>query len=163
MHFIPLCNTIGANQNIANNGYVDKTVSGNVVGVSSNVVLYTTNSNKSFVTNEIVYQVNDSNTVTANGVVLKYTSTVGSNGILEVSNTFGVFRSSRAIYSSNSLVSNLDSVELKVGVHTVNGTYTSYNNNYFYANSEKYDTTATVKNIGFGAAAAFSISKRYAL
>jgi len=150
-------NTIGANQSVVN-GYVDKTVSANVIGVSSNVTLYIANTNKSFVKDQIVYQVNDSNTVTANGTILKYTQTLGSNGILEVANTFGVFRSSRAIYSSNNLISNLSSVELRVGLHSVNGTYTTFNNNYFYANAEKYDTTAAVKTVGLGTGASFTIS-----
>jgi hypothetical protein len=150
-------NTIGANQSVVN-GYVDKTVSANVVGISSNVTLYIANTNKSFVKDTVIYQVNDSNTVTANGTVLKYTQTLGSNGILEVANSFGVFRSSRAIYSTNNLVSNLSSVELRVGVFTVNGTFTSFSNNYLYSNSEKYDTTAVVKNIGLGSGASFSIS-----
>jgi len=150
-------NTIGANQSVVN-GYVDKTVSANVIGVSSNVTLHIANTNKSFIKDEIIYQVNESNTVTANGTVLKYTQTLGSNGILEVANSFGVFRSSRAIYSSNNLVSNLASVELRIGVHSVNGSYTAYNNNYVYANAEKYDTTAVVKNIGLGTGASFSIS-----
>jgi hypothetical protein len=155
--FYTTANAIGANQAVSN-GYVDKTVSGNVVGVSSNVTLYTINTNKSFIKDEIIYQVNDSNTVTANGTVIKYTPIIGSNGILEIANSFGVFRNSRLIYSSNSTVSNLDSIELRIGVYNVSSTYTAFNNNYFYANSTNYNTTAVITTISTGSGADFNIS-----
>lgn len=155
--FFTTGNVISANQPVVN-GYVDRTVTANLIGVSSNVILYTVNSNNTFIANNIVYQIEPStNNVIANGTIVRYTTTLGSNGTLIVSNTHGVFRRELPLYS-NSLVANIDSVELKIGVIDPTYSYTSYSNNYFYSNSENYNTTAVVKSISTGSGASFSIS-----
>ena len=150
-------NLVSANQSVVN-GYVNRTATANVIGVSDDIVIYTANANNQFLANTLVYQIDPgSNTVIANGTINKYVQTIGSNGILTVSNTFGVFRRTLPIYGNN-VISNVDSVELKIGVIDPTFTYTNYSNNYFYSNAEHYNTTAVVKTIGVGSGASVSIS-----
>lgn len=150
-------NAVSANQSISN-GYVDRTATANVIGTSSNVILYTINSNNLFVTNNVVYQIEpNTNIVIANGTIVRYVTSVGSNGTLTLANTFGVFRRSLPLYSNN-LVANIDSVELKIGVIDPVFTFSTYSNNYIFSNSENYNTTATIKTISTGSGASFSIS-----
>jgi hypothetical protein len=150
-------NSISANQSVSN-GYADRTATANVIGVSSNITVYTINSNNTFLANNIVYQVEPvSNVVIANGTILKYTTTVGSNGVLTLANTHGVFRRNLPIYSNN-LVANVDSVELQIGIIDPTFTYSIYSNNYFYSNAENYNTTAVVKYVSTGSGASFAVS-----
>jgi len=85
------------------------------------------------------------------------TATVGSNGILTVSDSHGVFRRTLPLYSNN-LIANIDSVEIKIGIIDPAFSFSSYSNNYFYSNTENYNTTAVVKSISTGSGASFSIS-----
>ena len=155
--FFTTGNAISANQSVVN-GYVNKTVTANVIGVSSNIILNTINSNNIFVANTLIYQIEAStNTVIADGTVVKYVVTIGSNGTLTVSNTNGVFRRELPLYSNN-LVANIDSVELTIGVIDPSLAYTTYSNNYFYSNAENYNTTAVVNSVSLGSGASFSVS-----
>jgi hypothetical protein len=150
-------NAVSANQSVSN-GYADRTATGNVIGTSSNLILYTVNSNNVFVANNIIYQVDpSSNTVIANGTIIKYVTTVGSNGILTVSDSHGVFRRTLPLYSNN-LIANVDSVEITIGIVDPAFSFSNYSNNYFYSNTENYNTTAVVKSISTGSGASFSIS-----
>ena len=150
-------NTISANQSVSN-GYADRTVTANVIGVSSNIIIYSVNSNNTFFANNIVYQVDpSSNTVIANGTIIKYTTTIGSNGVLTLANTYGVFRRSLPIYSNN-LIANVGSVELKIGVIDPSFVYSTHSNNYVYSNSQNYNTNAVLKSVSTGSGASFSIS-----
>ena len=55
-------------------------------------------------------------------------------------------------------ITNVDSVELKIGVVDPTFVYSTYPNNYFYSTSEKYTTTAVIKSVSTGSGASFTIS-----
>jgi hypothetical protein len=157
--FYTASNTKSANQSVID-GYTDKTVAANVIGISTNIQISIINSNKTFNKNEIVYQVDNLNNVIANATVLSYTSPQGSSdGILNVINAAGVFRRNKVIYNNNSAIANVDSVQIQAGVIDETFSYTTRPYNYFYSNSQYYNTTGVITGVSLGSGASFSIGQ----
>lgn len=157
---------VGANTYRANIfSRTDKSATANVIGVSSNLVIYTANQNLgAFSNTEYVYQLNVYGNEIAQAKVSFLQETVGSNSIYSLTNSTGVFVPS-SIYPvrtryANGLgtgkTANLISVDLKLGVTGVVNSFVDTEYNYVYGTNSS--SNATIIKVGIGALANFAIS-----
>ena len=142
---------IGANTYKANVTIrVDNSTTANIMGVSSNLVIYTANQNLgAFANNEYVFQVNSLGYEIASAKVKTTQSTIGANSIYALSNSVGVFLPDstfpvRTRYA-NGLVTgktaNLVSLDLTVGVIDIDNTFTNTTYNYIYGTNSLSNAT----------------------
>jgi hypothetical protein len=141
------------------NGYFDFTTTANVVGFSSNLNLYIANVAGTFVRNDEIYQINNDDVEVANAKILTFSRTVGSNALLRVSNTKGIFSPNLAIYNRSNInyTANLVSQDIQVGIYNVNvSSFVASNGNYIYSTST--GTNGFVTFISSGSSANVSVS-----
>ena len=141
-----LAGNVGATSNLLL--FTDTTVTSNVMGVSSNITLYITNSFGSWTNGINIFQ------GSAQGYINRAIP-VGGDIILYITNVGGgVFYTNSSVYSS---VANgtAYSMDTSIGVIDISNTFTNLPFNYVYgANSL---TTATINTISFGTDANFEI------
>lgn len=157
-HFYTTANAVGANISV----FVDKTATGNVIGVSSNVTMQVSNTLIPFEAGQAVYQTNSTGFETANAVVV---GSIGSgvNSVLMVTNSMGIFHPGAQLLMARSntgvnVSSNgyLDSLALTVGITTISGAFTTDANNMAFGNQGM--TNSTISEISAGSLASFKIS-----
>ena len=137
---------------------VDKTATANVMGVSSNVVLYCYDSHGSFKIGDEVYQGN-STVEWANGTVY---DAIGTSANLEliVSNVNGIFRPSVAnIYTraSISTYAQVNSFSTTIGVYDVDNAFSKLESNYIRAQVPSGFVVVSTGGAGFVNAQALTL------
>jgi hypothetical protein len=136
--------------------YTDKTATANVMGVSSNVVLYMNEVlNNSFTGGEVVYQT-DGILEYANGYVDRVMLN-GDTTQLTVSNVTGIFVPGQRVFSKTSLANgNLDSYTIKIGVFDIgNNDFDETNKMFVYGLGS--NTYANLSIISQGSLSNFSV------
>ena len=138
--------------------YVDKTATANIIGVSNAISFDVIGITGVFNKDDIVYQLNSNNdTEVANAVVVSFTTSVGSNGIIKVSNSQGIFRNNLLIRKRNDTISaNIQSTSLNIGVFDISNAFISTPDNYFV--SSNTFSNGTVSVVSTGTEATFNIS-----
>lgn len=147
--------------------YTDKSATGNVMGISANVILHVANIAGTLVSGESVSQLNANSIVIANGVVRSITNLVGSNAVITIANTNGVFQpnTSLPIYfrHSNGVLTGANakivSYELAIGVVDVENVFNSNVGNYVVGVDSS--TSGTLTRISSGALAGFGVSNTF--
>lgn len=145
----------------------DKRSYANVIGMSSNQILFTTNTDGgSFSNSEVVFQVDSDGNEVANGVVYLITAKTGANTTYSITNVKGMFVPNNAAYTMKSRyiangvmtakTAKLSSLSFNVGVVGVNNAFVFSNNNIVFGNT--YGASATIDRISLGTAANFAIS-----
>lgn len=148
-------NTIKANIHT----YTDKSVTANIMGVSSNLILYVSNSTGTFSNGHHVYQLNANNDEIANAIIFGPPLVVGSNVTYQVANAVGVFKPNvdQHIQSRNSAGSSyLNRVDTKLGVIDISGAFVDTDNNFVYGVTSQ--SNATISRISAGVLASFDVS-----
>ena len=142
----------------------DVTATGNIIGVSANLILYANSRTGSFSVGEEVYQSNGSVTEWANGVV-RSTDIVGDTIIVRLSRSTGSFLSGFTFRGRSSGVSaNLQNYATKIGVYNVVNSF--YPVDLSYTNfivGQSTDANGYVSSVSVGAAATFSIGSNSSL
>ena len=144
---------------LVTSGYSDITANSTIVGISQNTAISFTNSSSLLTSGIEVYQQDSTGVEFANGIVRSLTQ-VGSNGVLYVVNTSGLFLTSNSISVRNSnLTATVDSLAFDIGVSETNiaqnGNFVSLDGNYIY--EPVYNISGTVSLITAGSGADFSI------
>jgi hypothetical protein len=144
----------------------DKSATGNVIGVSSNLYLYATNMVSGFFSNnEIVYQLDSAGKEIANAYVISASEIVGTNASYSVANSIGVFkplsgnplRSRYANGLATTKTSTLKSMDMKIGVYNVSSNpFIDTTYNYIYGMNTF--SNATVSRTSTGTLATFDIN-----
>jgi hypothetical protein len=147
-------NVISANQIT----YSDSTATANIIGVGREYSINYTNTTADFVTGDEVYQLNSNNdTEIANGVLTSFVRSVGSNGIIKVANTKGIFKTNLRIRSrSTNNTLNAFSLGFNIGIFDINNSFNSNTGNYVY--SSNLFSNATVSVVSQGTGASFAVS-----
>lgn len=139
--------------------FTNSTISGNVVGVASNVTVYGSNNNPSILYDRgsTVYVVNSTGYEIGNGIV-KSASYSGTDVILRLENTVGIFTTGGTLLSKNNAAqSSITDVRFTIGIVGTNtSNLVSYNGNYIYSLTS--NTQASIDTVGVGEDATFSIS-----
>lgn len=148
-------NTIAANVTL----FTDSTITGNIVGIASNVTVYGSNNNPSILYDRgsTVYVVNSSGFEIGNGIV-NSASYSGTDVVLTLKNTVGTFTTGGSLLSKNNAAqSNITDVRFTIGVAGTNtDNFVSYPGNYIYAGTS--NTQAVIEVVGEGEGADFSIA-----
>lgn len=148
-------NTVVANIN----SRTDKSVTANVMGVSSNLILYFTNTNGSFTNNQAIYQLNANNDEIANATIVSLYTSIGTNTAYLVSNAVGVFKANTNLLircRTSNATAKLSQVDLTVGVIDIVNAFIDTENNFVYGLSSK--SNASLSKISVGTLATFAIS-----
>ena len=137
--------------------YTDRTATANIIGVGKEITFNFSNSTGTFEYGQEIYQRNSSNIEIANAIVNTFNISVGSNGVMRVFNTKGIFLNNLPIRNrSINSTANIDSMSFNIGVFDINSSFITSNNNYVY--SSNLFTKATISTIGQGTGASFAIS-----
>lgn len=140
------------------------TATGNVIGVSANLILYANSRTGSFSIGEEVYQSNGSVTEWANGTIRAF-DIVGDTIIVRLSTSMGAFLSGFPIVGRSSSVSaNLQNYATKIGVYDVVNSF--YPVDLSYGNiTDGLSSTANgyISSVSVGSAAGFSIGSNSSL
>jgi hypothetical protein len=157
---------VSTNTSSANiNTRTDKSTTANVIGVSSNIVIYTANQNLGvFANTEYVYQLNAGGDEIARAKVRAVQSTIGANSLYSLSDSTGVFipdsvypiRTRYANGLPTGKTANLISVDLTVGVVSVNTAFVNTAYNYIAGTNSL--SNATLTRVSSGVLADFGIS-----
>lgn len=153
--FYTTANAASAEINVG--GYVDFTVTSNLMATSSNLEITLVNPIGQYNRNEIVY-VSNGSVNTAIGTVFSY-STLLNKGILKIVDRTGIFRNNDVVSGEETGASGtIENIAMTIGVIDITGntTYTTLNGNYVY--SPTYNTQGTIAIIGEGTGADFEIS-----
>lgn len=137
----------------------DKSVTANVMGISSNLILYVSNSTGTFTNGQVIYQLNANNDEVANATIIGTPLTVGTNATYQVTNAVGVFKANvnLLLRSKNaSSTSYLNRVDTKLGVISISSAFVDTDNNYVYGVTTQ--SNATISRISSGVLASFDIS-----
>lgn len=137
----------------------DKSVTANVMGVSSNLTLYFTNTTGQFTNGQIVYQLNANNDEIANAVIIAAYSSTGTNAAYNVANAVGVFKPNTNLLirsKTTSTTAKLDRVDLSIGVIDIVGSLIATENNFVYGLDSLSNSSIT--RISQGTLATFEIS-----
>jgi hypothetical protein len=139
--------------------YTDRTVTGNVMGISSNSDLYVGEITGSFILGETVYQYNGAN-ISGSGQI----STIipqGVGAILSITNVNGVFVSNNQLFANTTVSgelttasANLISVSTSIGLTNI-GTVPFQSGAFLFANTS--NTRAIIMSSSGGNAATFSV------
>jgi hypothetical protein len=149
-------NAVAANLAVSN-GFIDRTSTSRVMGISSNVITNVINISGSYVNGERVYQKDSFNNETANGYFKNVRTSIGANATIEITNTKGVFLKDELVYGvSSGATSNLQSISLNIGVVDISNTLTNVSDFYIVANTT--GTNAVVTTISVGDGATFMVS-----
>ena len=148
-------NTISANVST----FTNSSVTGNIVGIASNVTIYGSNNNPSVLYDRgsTVYVVNSSGFEIGNGIV-ETASYSGTDVILSVKNTKGIFTSGGTLLSKNNAAqSSITDVRFTIGVVGNNtDNFVEYTCNHIYSTTS--NTSAVIQVVGEGEGAGFSIA-----
>jgi hypothetical protein len=140
----------------------DRSVTANVMAVSSNLTLHVTNTVGSFTSNQVLYQLNANNIEIANAKIFSVQTTSTTNASIFVTNAVGVFQTNSSILTreangvSNSSTANLFSVDLNIGVINIAGAFITSNNNFIYGLDTQ--SNAIISRISTGVFADFNVS-----
>jgi len=135
--------------------YTDTSATGNLIAYSDQLSTTLRSISSTFIEQEQVYQVDSSNTEIANAYVSTFTPLAGSNGSIALVNTIGTFEPNKLIRGRTSNASgNVVSVEFKIGLIDVEGTFSNAPYNYLVGQTAL--TTATVTAVGLGSGASFA-------
>lgn len=138
--------------------YVNKTASANIMGISNTLSFEVINATGVFTKNDIVYQLNANNDAeVANAVVTSFFTSVGSNGIIKVANSQGIFRNNLLIRKRNdSITANIYSTALSIGVFDISNSFIS--TKYNYITSSNSLSNASISVVSTGIEATFNVS-----
>ena len=131
----------------------DKTVNGQIMGISSNGILNIGNISGKFSVGDTISQSN-STTIIANAIVVG-TNTSFSNGFISVANIHGVFNKSLPLAGTNG-TANIFLFSTTLGLYNITGSFVSNPNAYLYAVST--NTSMYPVSISTGTGANFVIS-----
>lgn len=135
--------------------YTDASASGNLIAYSDQPIIAVHSVVDTFIEQEQIYQLDSSNTEIANAYLSAFTSLSGSNGTIALINAIGTFEPNKTVYGRTSAASaNVVSVEFKIGLIDVDGTFSNAPHNYLVGQTAL--TTATVTAVGLGSGASFS-------
>jgi hypothetical protein len=142
----------------------DRSVTANVMAISSNLTLHVTNTAGSFTNNQVLYQLNANNVEVANAKILSVQSASSTNASIQVTNSVGVFQTNPLLVLrvreangvANSSTAKLASVDLNIGVINIAGAFITANNNFIYGLDSQ--SNATISRISSGVFADFSVS-----
>lgn len=156
-------NTIEANIHV----YTDKTVTGNIIGYSSNVTLNVKDISSAYSSNTFVFQLNTDGVEIANGRISTITNVSGSNATLLISSTNGTFQPNTSLSLRNrfsnglstGITSNIVSLGFNIGVINIVSDFVDSNNNFVCGDDNL--SKATVKRISTGTLAGFLISNSF--
>lgn len=154
--FYTTSNAVGANQTVSN-GYFNRTATGNVMGISSNVTIGLSSVVGTFILEENVYQINvSSNVVTAYGKLQTRSDIVGAVETQFISESNGIFRVGQNVHgSSSNSYGTISNVTVTVGVFNVNNGFLTTGGQISGGNSI---SNGYVTVIGTGTGATFSIN-----
>ena len=133
------------------NAYANVSATANVIGISNNIILYTTDYIPTFFANERINQ-----GVTANGVITSYEQT-GSNVAITVGSVNGIFKKGvRIIGASSAASANVAGFGTNIGLYDIENTFT--NSAFHYVLGTTSYTTANVMLVSSGTGATFTLS-----
>jgi hypothetical protein len=148
-------NVMMANQS----SYTDRTATGNCIGQTANLSMLVTGIVGTVSNNDVVYQFNSTNTVTATAQVISVVS-VGANVTLTVNAYTGIFKSGDPIYANTStLVGNVAAITVGIGVVSVNGVFLVTDGNIAYTLDS--NTAAHISLVSQGSGAGISIANAF--
>jgi len=146
-------NTI--NMNVST--YEDKTATGNVMAIGANMIFNVIDVSGSFEEDEEIYQKDNLNFEIGNSSLISYVTTVGSNGILRIQNSAGLFKAGLTVYGrSSGATANVLTVTFNIGVIDVENTFTTLDGNFFVGNT--LGSNGAVSVVSEGSGASFEIS-----
>lgn len=150
---------------------IDNSTTANVMGVSSNLIIYTADQNiGAFSNTEYVFQLDAYGKEIASAKVKSIQSTVGANSIYSVNESIGVFlpgspQPIKTRYANGLLTgktANLVSLDLTVGVIDIDNTFTNTSYNYVYGvNSASNATLVRISSQGVFANFGISDTMQY--
>jgi hypothetical protein len=164
---VTYANTIYVGANTSNariDVRTDKSVTGNVIGVSANLVIYTKDQTAIFSPIEYIYQLDQYDNEIARAKISSVRSTVGTNSVYSISNSYGVFVPG-SIYPVRTRYANglptgktatLTSVDLTVGVYGISSAFV--NTSFNYVTGVNSSSNATITRISGGVLANFGIA-----
>jgi len=174
---IAVSNTSANHANLSTNKYIytqsntivanivsrtDRSVTANVMGVSSNLTMHLANVSGLITNTQSVYQLNANNNEIANAKIFSV-QTTSTNATLFVINSEGVFLPNTTTIrfrdqsgSVNTTTGNLQSIDMNIGVINIAGSFITSNSNYIYGVDSS--SNATVTRLSSGVFAGFDIS-----
>lgn len=141
--------------------YTDKTAYGNVIGTSANLTMYVSNSTTRFVGNNILYQQDANNRVTATATISSV-DYAGTGAIMKMTDSVGVFSIGSNVYYrySNGVNSGdtayLDRVTSLIGVANIHNQFTTIGNSGVFTVTS--NSTANLTYLSRGTFAKFNIA-----
>lgn len=140
--------------------YADRTATGNVIGVSTELIIGVSNVNGTFTKGETLNQLNSvggSNTDFGNGQFTSYTAVTETTGVLRLSNTTGPIRVGYALVGATSNSSAvINTVAFNIGVIDVENTFRNIDQAFYYTTSGK--SNGHITSISLGSGANFEVS-----
>lgn len=156
-------NAVAANLNVSSSGFTNLTVIANLFSYKANLELACVSVAGTFSNTEEVYQLNSTFGEIANGYFKELNTVVGSNGVVVLTNTSGVFQRNNIVRGRTSNASaNVQSINLDVGVISIagpGGSLSKNTYNYVYGASSLSNGSITFASQGYGAD--FSISNDF--
>lgn len=147
-----------SNSVMANNiSYANVTAIGNVINYSKNLTLSVSNTVGAFKINEQIYQLDNNSIEISSGTLTGYTTTVGANGIIKISNTQNVILSNNMIYGRQSnATAKVHDISFNLGIKDITNDFYAYDYNVISGNN--LGTNATVTTLSSGAGASFQLA-----
>jgi hypothetical protein len=140
--------------------FLDQTATGNVIGVSGDLIIRVSNVSGTFVEEEPIIQREtavSSNADFGNGVFSTYTLVTPTTGVLRMSNTAGAIKTGYQLVGALSEATAIvDAVEFNIGVIDVENTFRNEDWAFYYTTTGY--SNGYVKSISSGSGATFGIS-----
>lgn len=144
--------------------YTSKRASANIIGTSTNAVLYVANSTGIIQNTFSVYQISGSTEI-ANAKIRTIVGLTGTTSTLNCVEFNGAFQPSSNVYFrysnglSTGITGVLNSYDITVGVVSINNAFTADQYNFVYGSGSS--TTGTISRVSSGSLANFSVANTF--
>lgn len=127
-------NTVSANLSVSN-GFFNSTATGKIVAIDDNMKYLVSNTNGSFNSGDIIYQIDSNGRRVTYGICNTLNTTVGSNADLYLTRTTGFFDPTKTIYNESGSNTQALSATITIGVSNTNNTFITILNNKVSTNN----------------------------
>jgi hypothetical protein len=149
---------------VQNAGWTDNTAEADVIGISSNVMIYCTGNSALFSVGDIAYQRSSNNQVFVTSGVQSVTKKQSNSFILEVDNLEGMFLTNQPLISTvTSGNVTINSISYDIGLRLITGAFNTANGNILFdtSNNSLWNASATKLSFGDGANTSFDSNLLY--
>lgn len=139
---------------VQNAGWTDRTASGDVVGVSSNVVIYCTGNSQAFSVGDVAYQVSTNNSIYVTTKIKEINQITSNSFSMSAGSFSGMFLTNQVLLSENTGKNvSITSLSYDVGLKNISGTFNTANGNLLFDNANTSLWDASVVKLSFGSGA----------